>query len=270
MGRIKSIYFTDLSANQTLSVTGVGCALNCRHCNKKFLKSMSGFDDKIKPRTKSILISGGCDREGKVPLLGFAKEIKKLKDKYKINAHVGLVNQEEAKKVAQLVDVVSFDFVTEPKIIIKTYKLNKKLDDYYKSLAALQKEISVFPHLTLGLWQGKISWEYQAVELLVKKFNFKNIVFNVFIPTPGTELKKQSPPLIESVEKFFHYLENNFPKLDKRLGCMRSGGKYRDELDQAAMLTGFKVITRPSRQTIMLAKKLNYQIFWHDQCCVFI
>src|SRR3989339_82263 len=270
MGRIKKIYFTDLSANQTLSVTGSGCALNCRHCNKKFLKSMSGLNDKIKPGIKSILISGGCDKAGKVPLLGFAKKIKKLKNKYKINAHVGLVSQKEAEKIALLVDVVSFDFVTEPKIIKKTYKLNKKIDDYYKSLAALQKEIRVFPHLTLGLWQGKISWEYQAVELLVKKFNFNNIVFNVFIPAPGTELEQQKPPSIKSVEKYFYYLEKKYPKLDKRLGCMRSGGEYRDELDQTAMLTGFKVITRPSRQTIELAKNLNYQIFWHDQCCVFI
>jgi len=231
---------------------------------------MSGFNDEIKPGVKSILISGGCNKEGKVPLLGFTEEIKKLKNKYKINAHVGLVSREEAKKIARLVDVVSFDFVTEPKIIKKTYKLNKKLDDYYKSLAALQKEANVFPHLTLGLWKGKISWEYHAIELLVKKFNFKNIVFNVFIPAPGTELEQQPPPSIKSVEEYFYHLEKNYPKLDKRLGCMRSGGKYRDELDQTAMLTGFKVITRPSRQTIELAKNLNYQIFWHDQCCVFI
>jgi uncharacterized radical SAM superfamily protein len=270
MGRIKKIYFTDLSANQTLSVTGSGCALSCNHCNKKFLKSMSGLNNEIKPGIKSILISGGCDKEGKVPLLGFAKEIKKLKNKYKINAHVGLVNRQEAKKIARLVDVVSFDFVTELKIIKKIYHLNKNLNDYYESLAELQKEISVFPHLTLGLWQGKISWEYHAIELLIKKFNFQNIVFNVFIPAPGTELEQQKPPSIKSIEKYFYYLEKNYPKLDKRLGCMRPGGKYRDELDKMAVLTEFKVITRPSRQAVKLAKNLGYQIFWQDQCCVFI
>ena len=270
MGRIKKIYFTDLSANQTISVTGNGCALNCRHCNKKFLKSMSGLDDEIKPGIKSLLISGGCDREGKVPLLGFAKEIKKLKNKYKINAHVGLISREEAKKIVRLVDVVSFDFVTEPKIIKEIYHLNKKLEDYCESLVALQKEVVVFPHLTLGLWQGKIDWEYQAVELLVKKFSCQNIVFNVFLPTPGTEISLQKAPPIKSVEKYFHYLEKNYPKLDKSLGCMKPGGKYRDELDKIAVSTGFKVITRPSIQAIKLAKKLNYQIFWHDQCCVFI
>ena len=230
---------------------------------------MSGFADGIKPGVRSILISGGCDDQGKVPVLRFAKEIKKLKSKYKINTHVGLVSQAEAKKIAGLVDIVSFDFVTEQKIIKEVYNLNKKLVDYYENLTALQKEVSIFPHITLGLWQGEISWEYQAVELLVKKFNCQKVVFNVFLPIPGTELSQQKSPLIESVEKFFYYLEKNYPKLDKRLGCMRPGGQYRDQLDKLAVLTGFKVITRPSRQAVKLAKNLGYQIFWQGQCCVF-
>lgn len=231
---------------------------------------MSRLDSFIRPEVKSILISGGCDKHGKVPILKFAQKIRSLKDKYKINAHVGLVNKEEAQKIRSLVDIVSFDLVTEPKVIKEVYQLNKKLTDYYKSLKWLQKEVPVIPHLTLGLWQGKIRWEYKAVDLLVKKFHCRIIVFNVFIPTPGTGLARQKPPSISSVRKYFTYLEKNFPKLDKRLGCMRSGGWYRDRLERRALLSGFKVITRPSGKTVKLAYDLGFKINWDDQCCVFI
>jgi len=231
---------------------------------------MSRLDSCIRPEVKSILISGGCDKYGKVPILKFAQKIKTLKGKYKINAHVGLVNRIEAKKIRSLVDIVSFDLVTEPKVIKEVYQLNKKLTDYYESLKWLQKEVLVIPHLTLGLWQGQINWEYKAVDLLVKKFHCRIIVFNVFIPTPGTELAKQKFPSIISIRKYFSYLEKNFPDLDKRLGCMRSGGWYRDRLDQLALLTGFKVITRPSDKTVKLAYDLGFKINWDDQCCVFI
>lgn len=271
MGRIKKkqIWFTDLSEDQTISVTGTGCALNCRHCNKKFLKPMSLIGARIKPNVKSILISGGCDKDGKVPILRFSNEIKKLKCKYKINAHVGLVSKEEAKIISSMVDVVSADFVTEPRIIKEIYKSEKKLDDYYESIRALQKNVSVFPHLTLGLWKGNISWEYDAIEMLIKKLGFRKIVFNVFITTPGTELAYQNPPPITQIEKYFWFLEKNYPLLDKRFGCMRPGGEYREKIDELALLSGFKVITKPGNKTVQLAQNLNYQIFWQNQCCIF-
>lgn len=267
MGRI--ISFTDLSANQSLSVTGRDCALNCRHCNKKFLKPMCRFGEKLKPKITSILISGGCDKDGKVPILKFTKEIKQLKSTYKINAHVGLVDSEEAQKIARIVDTVSFDFVSEPRIIKEIYKLDKKLTDYYQSLRNLQKVVEVYPHITLGLWKGRINWEYEAVDLLVKKFGFGKIIFNVFIPTAGSELERQEPPTITSLDKYFQYLKINYPRLDKRLGCMRPGGKYREKLDELALLSGFKVITRPSKKVIELAQNLGYKIFWQGQCCTF-
>lgn len=270
MGRIKYIHFTDLSANYSISVTGKSCALNCQHCNKKFLGSMGSLDGIIKPGIKSILISGGCDGSGKVPLLRFAKKIKVLKDKYKINAHAGLVSKSEAKVIGSLVDIVSFDFVCKREIIREIYKSDKKPLDYYRSLTWLQKESTVVPHLTLGLWRGRIDWEYKAVNILVNKFNFPKIVFNIFIPLPGTELANQQFPTIKSIKDFFIYLKENYPKLDKRLGCMRSGGLYRSKVDQLALLSGFNVITKPSVKTVLLASRTDCQIFWHDQCCVFI
>ncbi|MEA3355177.1 MAG: hypothetical protein U9Q63_01695 [Patescibacteria group bacterium] len=271
MGRVnnKKIIFTDLSANESISVTGTSCALNCAHCNKKFLKHMKRLEEKINSSTTSILVSGGCDKEGRVPILNFPKQIKKLKEKYKINAHAGLVSDKEAKKIAPMVDAISFDFTTELNIIKKVYKLNKKISDYYHSMSALKNVTEVFPHLTIGLWQGKITWEYKAVKILVKEFKFKDLVFNIFIPAVGTEMENQKPPSISAVKKYFLFLQKNYPNITKRLGCMRPGGNYRNTIDKIAMKTGFKVITKPTRIIKEFAKKQNYQISLQHKCCIF-
>jgi len=230
------------------------------------MKSLKGG---IKPSVTSILISGGCDKNGKVPILDSATQIKKLKEKFKINAHVGLVSAEEAEKISLLVDAVSFDFVTEPKIIKRIYKLNKKVSDYYDSLSALAGVTKVFPHLTLGLWQGEISWEYEAVKILAENLKLKEIIFNIFIPAIGTEMEKQKIPSIASVKKYFLFLRKNYPYLVKRLGCMRPGGRYRSSIDKIALESGFKVITKPSKKIYKLAKDKNYQVLLQHQCCIF-
>ena len=64
-----------------ISITGSECALNCEHCNKKYLKGMkqilknrdleSFLIELSRNHGVGALISGGSELDGSVPLLNF-------------------------------------------------------------------------------------------------------------------------------------------------------------------------------------------------------
>ena len=72
-----------------ISITGSECALDCEHCNKKYLKGMKPIIstkelerflfDLSKKSGVGALISGGSMGDGSVPLLNFLDTIKKVK-----------------------------------------------------------------------------------------------------------------------------------------------------------------------------------------------
>ena len=94
-----------------LSVTGTDCSLQCEHCNITYLSHMTDVSDENKLRksldklvssgAQGCLISGGCDEDGKVPLLGYKDIFREYKEKTDLifNFHVGLLNEEEIEPV---------------------------------------------------------------------------------------------------------------------------------------------------------------------------
>ncbi|MEW6329050.1 MAG: radical SAM protein, partial [Candidatus Micrarchaeota archaeon] len=123
---------------RAVSITGARCALNCAHCNHHYLEQMTGISVlKHGKGIKSVLLSGGCDENGEVPLLKFKKQILALKKKYKIIAHTGLVAPEKARELKGLVDVVSFDFPPSTRAVREVFGIKKTRGNYAESLAAL-------------------------------------------------------------------------------------------------------------------------------------
>jgi uncharacterized radical SAM superfamily protein len=83
---------------RAVSVTGDRCALSCAHCNRHYLGHMTpitGF--KPEDDTRSILISGGCNDSGEVPLLDFATDIIRLRKHYRTVVHTGLFPPQKAE-----------------------------------------------------------------------------------------------------------------------------------------------------------------------------
>lgn len=264
-----------------VSVTGRWCDLDCAHCGGHYLEGMLPLaeflagGDEDKPwrgageplRYKSCLISGGCDRRGRVPLAKYQEELAELRRELRLNLHVGLVDEAQARGVAELADVVSFDFVGDDETIRQVYGLSASVQDYLTSLRALRRYTRVIPHICLGLHGGGIRGERRAVELLAEE-GVEALVFLVFIPTRGTRFENCSPPDLGEVAEILAWARLLLPRTPLYLGCMRPGGSYRDWLDVVAVRCGINRLVLPSPLAVQYGRGMGLSPIESDECCV--
>jgi len=258
--------------SQTLpiSVTGKHCALNCAHCGGYYLASMKTVEEAHRrlDSTTSLLISGGCDRDGKVPVLAKLEGIKAIAHGRRLNWHVGLISEEEALAIAPFVHVISFDFVGDDEVIERVYKHRKTVQDYLETYRMLRRHFRVIPHITIGLDGGRIGHERKALKILAEE-GVEGLIFIVFIPTPGTEYALRPPPPVEEVASILAEARLLFPRTPIALGCMRPRGDYRRKLDPLAIVAGVNRIVNPSREGIQKALELGLSLERSSECCAF-
>ena len=263
---------------RALSVTGINCALNCAHCGRHYLKGMESLEtalgkaDRREQGTwmpKSYLISGGYTSQGKVPLFPYINDLQQLKETSRINVHPGLVNKEEARALAAVADVASFDFVANRDIIRQVYGLDKQVSDYinsYRYLVECFGADRVVPHVTIGLAKGRVTNEAEAVQILAAE-GISRLVLLVFRPTPGTLFEKIEPPAVEDVAAIMAQIRTIIPRVPVYLGCMRPGGVYRNKLDLIAVQCGLNKIVQPARSIPAAAKQQGLEIIYEEECC---
>ena len=251
-----------------ISLTGSQCALDCAHCGGHYLRHMQPIETANPNGASSCLISGGCDKRGRVPVLEKADQVAAIRHGRLLNWHVGLITEPEIQGVAPLVDVVSFDFVGDDDTIREVYGLNVGVEAYVETYKALQRHATVIPHITIGLRGGRISGETEALRLL-SGLGLEALVLLVFIPTRDTRYEDKAPPLLSDVAEFLADARLSFPDIPIHLGCMRPYGSYRDELDSLAVLAGLNRIVSPARPAVELAKSLGLEIRTGEECCVF-
>lgn len=250
---------------KAISITSEECALNCAHCNKHWLKGMSSSVE-INGSVKSCLISGGCDINGRVPLIENIELIKKLSKQTRLIAHTGLISEEDVKKIAPYIDSVSFNFIGDNETIKEVFGLKKEVDDFVESYLALKKHMKVYPHITIGLYGGKINGEYKALDIL-KEVGTEAIVFNIFIPTPDTEYSDREPPKVEKVLEIISHARLKFPNIPIYLGCMIPRGRYKRELDEQVVGLVNRIVM-PADTAIKKTKELNYETKKLEECCI--
>ena len=139
----------------SVSVTGDQCALHCEHCDQKYLQGMiparsadeftTAMDHIVDQGGVGALISGGCTKDGKVPLLKYASQIKHFMSEqtFYLNSHVGLVDTEEAKKIKECgIDIVSFDLILDDVAIQDVFHLSTTtVEDYQESQQETKRPI---------------------------------------------------------------------------------------------------------------------------------
>ncbi|AZR74837.1 radical SAM protein [Anoxybacter fermentans] len=263
------IFFVRPNSTTVITTTGKKCNLNCSHCGGKYLNHMIPITEAGKEiarrKSTSCLISGGCSHDGRVSIN--LEPLKSVVNGLKVNAHVGLISEEEIKSIATYVDCVSFDFLVDNDTIKEVYHMNKTGDDYIKTYQMLQKYVKVMPHICIGLKGGEIKGEYQAIDTLAR-LGVEGLVFIIFIPTRGTDYADRKPPALEEVLKLMVYARETFPDIPIHLGCMRPGGRYRAEIDYYAVEVGLNKIVNPTPLAIKRAKELGYKIVYEEECCV--
>lgn len=256
---------------KAISVTGSSCHLNCAHCNGHYLNSMTPIADwrkQLGGEFKSCLISGGCEQNGKVPILRYLPAIKEIKQSQRrVNMHVGLMDDDDIEQISQVADVVSFDFVGDDQTIREVYGLDKTVSDYMRVYQSLRKKVRVLPHICIGLLGGQLSGEYRALKLL-KELGTEGIVFIVFAPTHGTRFADRMPPPIEDVIRLLCRAREEFPDIPVHLGCMRPKGSYRLKLDKLAVRCGVNKLVKPTWAAVNQAIELGLDIQYGEECCV--
>ncbi len=278
----KSCLFANYSF-PTISITGACCALNCKHCGGKLLQTMHlaptpehlfNLCKKLK-QTGAIgcLISGGCLPNGSVPIDQFIPTLARIKQDLGLTifVHTGVIDYSTAHNLKKAeIDAALIDVIGNNQTILQTYNLKISTQDYQKSLEALQDaKLHFVPHVIVGLDNGKIKGEFDALHI-ISKYNPSAIVIIAFIPIPGTIMAKTTPPAAIDVARIVAVARVLFENTPLALGCMRPKGKLRDKIDLLSLKAGIDAITHPTDSVVQYAKENNYQIELSAMCCAHI
>ena len=255
-----------------VSVTGAECALDCAHCGGRYLQGMLAPSQALEratgsDRPSSWLVSGGCDRRGRVPLAGRSDLLQSLGRTARLILHVGLVDGEGAAEVGRHATVVALDIVGDRRTALEVMGLDVGLEDYLDSYRLLSRHARVIPHLCLGLHGGELRGERAVLEALGEE-RPEEIVFLVFCPTPGTAYENRSPPPVDEVIDILAWSRQQFPTTPLTLGCMRPRGSYRAQLDAMAVCVGLNGLAVPTPAAERAAADCGLTVVRGEECCV--
>lgn len=264
----------------SVSVTGTACALSCKHCSGHYLQWMTGVETPSKLKRfctrleeeggVGILISGGSDIHGRVPLDPFYGAIRWVKENTSliVNVHTGLLGARQAEEIASTgVDVASVDVVGSDETIRRVYGLKATVEDYWETLNALREAgvPHVVPHICVGLDFGEIRGEAVALEM-AQRFDPELVVILGLIPTPGTAMEAVEPPSAEDMARAVAATRLMCPEASVAIGCMRPRAD-RSRMEELAIRAGADRLVLPSRSTIETAGMEGFCIKHLDGCC---
>jgi uncharacterized radical SAM superfamily protein len=264
----------------TISITGSSCALNCKHCGGKVLNTMqpANTPEKLLMLARKLkqegavgcLISGGCLPDGSVPLKQFAQTIGQIKRELGLTVfvHTGIIDLETAVLLKKAgVDTALIDVIGSQETINKIYNLKVSVQDYADSLKALQDAgLSFVPHVIVGLNEGKLDGELNALRMILPTAPSAVVVI-AFMPIHGTEMAQTPPPQPLDIAKTVACARLMFPETPLVLGCMRPKGSLRAETDVLALKAGVDAVAFPSEEAINYAKEQGFGVSFSSYCC---
>jgi len=264
----------------SISISGRACALNCRHCNGVYLRFMEGYTEPDKflsaayrhmeKGAKGFLISGGCDRDGR--MLNLPKFLPAIKELHEsgaiIKLHTGFADEALAAEIADSTDIASMEAVGDDETIREIFHLNCGVKKYKETFRNLKKAgiKYIAPHIAAGLHYGRLKGEFRALQYL-REINPSTISIIVFSPTGGTELENIPPPTAETVKSVVSRAREIFPETHIILGALRprspTTGVNHDErvrMEIAALDGGISGIEMPSSEFLREARRRGWRI----------
>jgi uncharacterized radical SAM superfamily protein len=272
-------YHNDPRRFASISVTGHGCALQCEHCRGRLLAGMRPAPDPeallswgrqlLAAGCEGVLISGGANADGAVPLRPHLPAIARLKDwGLQVIVHTGLLDRETAKGLkAADVDQVLFDVVGNADTIRQVLHLDRTPDDYAETLALLRElGIPVAPHVIVGLHYGRLRGELAALEI-VRRVGADVIVLVVLRPLPRTPMATVPSVDPETVGRLVAVARLENPTIPLTLGCARPAGPGKVEMERRAVRAGVNAVAYPDPETVRLAGELGLRTAFVERCC---
>ncbi len=265
-----------------VSITGRNCELMCDHCASKILwhmipattpEELKRTAQELKAKgIEGVLISGGSDKDGKVPLDGFFDAMKFIKQELGmlLTCHVGLVDEGQAKGLKDAgVDAVLLDIIGDDETIAHVYKMpHRSVKDYSESLKLLKDYgHNIVPHVIIGLHYGQIRGEYRAIDMIAK-YEPSALVLVVVMPYFGkARFQLLPPPKPEESARVILHARKSIPNKPVVMGCARPAGPERTKLDLYALHAGVNGITFPAEGIVSHAKELGIKPVVSPNCC---
>ena len=262
-----------------ISLTGRACALRCEHCQGQLLESMYPAptpqalrdlaDELVARGCQGVLLSGGADRQGQVPLDGHLEAIAYLKARgLKVIVHTGLVDKATARGLKTAgVDQVLVDVIGDEETIRQVYHLDKRPQDYAVTLSVLKEAgLAIAPHIVVGLHFGHIRGELTALEMITAA-DPEVIILVVLNPLPGTPMARFPAPSAEAVSRLAAVTRILNPERPISLGCARPPGPTKARTERLSIAAGINALAYPSETSIDYACSLSLKVEWAEMCC---
>lgn len=269
----------DAGAFVSVSVTGASCALQCDHCQSRVLEGMiplqgaSLFEQArvlASRGARGILVSGGCDKHGRVPLLRHVPHLKRIRDELglAIRVHPGLPDEETAAALGEIdLDGAMIDVIGADETIREVYHLDVGVEEYEAALDRLSRHgVPLVPHIILGLHYGRMLGEWRALEM-IGRHRPKLLVLVILMPLYGTAMAGVTPPSNEEIGSFFQVAREAFPEIPVSLGCARPIGPQKAVIDRLAIDAGLDGIAYPAEGIVAYARERGRAPRFHDACC---
>jgi len=263
------------------SITAGGCALNCDHCQKKILEPMipatkpEMLDQKVRDLIllqglQGFLLSGGSNKRNEIHYERFYPVLEGLKRDFpelKIAIHTALTDEAGAKRMESAgVDTAMMDVIGSDKTIKEVYKLDRPVEDFEATLAALTAtKMEVSPHIVVGLHYGEILGEAEALNI-VSRHDVNALVLVVIMPfyaKPGTF----KTPATSDVGRIFMEARSRLPDKQVLLGCARPPGMHKRITDAYAVMAGLDGIAFPADGAASVARAVGRPFEQAHSCC---
>jgi uncharacterized radical SAM superfamily protein len=295
------VYINDYYTNSpdsflNISITGRDCELMCQHCRKELLKGMHEAGDSKKlvglvekyiekarndskntgnGSLKGILISGGFDHEGKLPINNILSGVRELKSKYPfltIYIHAGFLDEDEAAALKNSgVDAVLVNLIGSQKAIREVYNLkDRTYSDYLDTIRLLKGyRLKVSPHIIIGLEDGKLSDEFRTVKDALA-LGVDSLVFVVLKKASRTADFISSKVPHDEIIRLVEYARELSGDVLLSFGCAKPSGRSRHLLEIGLIKAGIDSMAFPAEETIKFAVKNKIAHTFVEKCCAIL
>jgi hypothetical protein len=220
---------------------------------------------------RGLLVSGGCDATGRIPLAPFVPVLGELRSELglALAVHVGPAGGAELAPAlaAAGVDRVMLDLVGDAETAREALHLDAPPETFEKNLAALcGAGLAVAPHVVVGLRGGELQGELRAVEMAARH-PVAELVLVVLRPEPGTPFERVAPPRPTAVAALMAEARLALPATPIQLGCARPLGPAGREIERHAVRAGLNGVAFPADSTVRLARSLGLEPVFAERCC---
>lgn len=256
----------------------------CEHCRGGILRQMPSANTpdelvalagELRERgARGLLISGGSDNSGVVPLERFLAAIGAVREQLglKVLVHTGATDGRLASGLAEAgIEGAMIDIIGDEDTLRQVCHLDSRsiipIESSLYNLA--DAGVPLAPHIVIGLHFGSIRGESRAIEI-ASRFPLASLVLVALNPLAGTAMAGVQPPPPEYLGELFIQARMTLPDTPVLLGCERPAGEHKLMTDMLALRAGLSGIAFPAEGVIREARKMGLNPILSEQCCAML